>query len=127
MDIPIFDADKVPQPKDQIRIEQLRAAPYPDRFRVFIEITVTPFRDRPNLLLVLRTLDGRLIAELNVIETMHSEMEFTLHIRGLADPVGEYILSADLFYESKNPPQDRQEVHLSIPPDDTPDDAESEA
>ncbi len=117
MDIPIFDADKVPQPKDKIRIEHLRAMPYPDRFRIFIEVNVTPFRDRPNLLLVLRTMDGRVITELNIIETMHSEMEFTMHIRGVADPAGEYVLSADMFYETRNPPQDRKEVHLLIPPD----------
>lgn len=117
MDIPIFDADKVPQPKEKIRIEQLRAAPYPDRFRVFIEIHVTPFRDRPNLLLALRNLEGRLIAELNVIETMHSEMEFTMHVRGVADPAGEYLLEADLFYENRNPPQDHREVSVVIPPD----------
>jgi hypothetical protein len=119
MDIPIFDADKVPQPKDQIRIEHLRALPYPDRFRVFIEIHVTPFRERPNLLLVLRNLEGKLIAELNVIETMHSEMEFTMHVRGVADPAGEYILAADLFYENRNPPQDHREVTVMIPPDET--------
>jgi hypothetical protein len=117
MDIPIFDADKVPQPKEKIRIEELRAAPYPDRFRVFIEIHVTPFRDRPNLLLALRNLDGKLIAELNVIETMHSEMEFTMHVRGVVDPAGEYVLAADLFYENRNPPQDHREVTVVIPAD----------
>jgi hypothetical protein len=117
MEIPLFDADKVPQPKDKIRIEDLKATPYPDRYRVFIEVKVTPFRDRPNLLLVMRDTEGRVIGELSVIETMHSEMEFTLHIRNVADPAGEYTLTADLFYEKRNPPQDQRQVNFEIPPE----------
>jgi hypothetical protein len=115
MEIPLFDADKVPQPKDRIRIEDLKATPYPDRFRVFIEVRVTPFRDRPNLLLVLRNDEGRVMGELSVIETMHSEMEFTMHIRNVADPAGEYVVTVDMFYETRNPPQDRREYRFEIP------------
>lgn len=115
MEIPLFDADKVPQPKEKIRIEDLKATPYPDRYRVFIEIKVTPFRERPNLLIAMRNAEGRVIGELSVIETMHSEMEFTLHIRNVADPAGEYTLTADLFYERRNPPQDQQQVNFEIP------------
>lgn len=115
MDIPIIDGDKVPQPKDKIRIESLRAAAYPDRFRVFIEVKVTPFRDRPNLILALRTKEGRLVNDLSIIETMHSEMEFTMHIRNVADPAGDYVLTAEMFFETKNPPQDRQTFEFSIP------------
>ncbi|HEX2619125.1 MAG TPA: hypothetical protein VHL11_03230 [Phototrophicaceae bacterium] len=116
MEISLFDnSDKVPQSKDKIRIESLKVTPYPDRFRVFIEIGVTPFRDRPNLILAMRNTEGKLIADLSIIETMHSEMEFTMHVRGVPDPAGDYTLTADLFYESKNPPQDRHEVDFVIP------------
>jgi hypothetical protein len=116
MEIPLFDADKVPQPKDKIRIVDLRAIPYPDRYRVFIEVKVTPFRDRPNLLLVMRDLNGKMIGELSIIETMHSEMEFTMHVRNVADPAGEYTLTADLFFETRNPPQDQRRIQFEIPP-----------
>lgn len=116
MEIPLFDTgDQVPQPKDQIRILDLQATPYPDRFRVFVEIRVTPFRDRPNLILALRDTSERIIAELSIIETMHANMEFTMHIRNLADPAGQYTLTADLFYESKNPPQDQRIITFDIP------------
>lgn len=116
MEIPLFDTgDQIPQPKDKIRIEDLKVTPYPDRFRVFIEVKVTPFRERPNLILAMRDLDGKLIGELSIIETMHANMEFTMHIRGMADPAGQYTLTADLFYENKNPPQDRRVVEFEIP------------
>lgn len=118
-DINIFhDPNKVPKPRNQIRIEELRAAPYPDRFRVYVEVKVTPFVERPNLLLVLRDGQGKVINELNVIATMHSAMEFTIHIRHVDDPAGEYVLQGELFYETRNPPQDRAQYLFSIPPAD---------
>ena len=117
MDIQFFnDNDQVPKPKNEIRIESLIATPYPDRYRVFVEIKVTPFQERPNLILVARNAEGRIVGELNIIETMHANMEFTLHIRNVSDPVGEYTLSAELFYENKNPPQDQAEFVFVILP-----------
>ena len=109
------DPNLVPQPKEKIKIEELNVAPYPDRFRVFIEIKVTPFQERPNLILVARTNDDRIVGELSIIETMHANMEFTMHIRGVDDPAGDYTLTAILFYESKNPPQDEQTAEFIVP------------
>lgn len=115
MEIPIFPSDRPLQPKDQIRIEELVVTPYRDRFRIHLHIQVTPFQERPNLLLTARAGDGRIVSELNIIETMHYDMEFTMHLRGLTEPAGNYVLSADLFYETRNPPQDRREVPFVIP------------
>jgi hypothetical protein len=116
MDVPLFPTDgRTPQPRDQVKIEEVIAQAYPDRYRVYIEVKVTPFRERPNLLLVLRNRDGRIISELNVIETMHADMEFTMHIRNVDDPTGDYELTVDLFYETRNPSQDSHTVQLTIP------------
>ena len=116
MDINIFDdPNKVPQPKDNIRIEDLAATPHNDRHRIHVEVNVTPFRERPNLLLVLRDANSKVISELNIIETMHADMEFTIHVRGVDDPAGEYMLTAELFYETRNPAQDQRSVPVSIP------------
>ncbi len=117
--IDIFnDPNKVPRPKNEVHIERLEAVPYPDRFRVHVEIEVTAFQERPNLLLVLRAADGSVMNELNIIETMHSEMEFTLHIRNVEDPAGDYSLDCELFYESRNPPQDHKTIQFNIPESD---------
>jgi hypothetical protein len=115
MDIHFFDNDQVPQPKDSIRIEDLVITPYPDRRRVHIQINVTPFQERPNLLLVARDDDDAIVSELSIIETMHASMEFTLHIRNVDDPAGVYSLTADLFYENRNPPQDQRVLGFVIP------------
>lgn len=115
-DINIFDdPNKVPQPKDDIRIESVEALPYPDRFRVFVKVVVTAFQERPNLILVMRDSTGNNVNELNVIATMHSEMEFTMHMRGMDDPAGDYSLEVELFYETRNPPQDAMVVDFTIP------------
>ncbi|NWF68655.1 MAG: hypothetical protein HXY40_06190 [Chloroflexi bacterium] len=116
MNIHFFDdPNYIPQPKDKVRIEALDIIPYPDRFRVHVHIKVTPFLERPNLILVAHNAQDRVVSELNIIETMHTDMEFTLHIRGVQEPAGAYTLTAMLFYESKNPPQDQRIEAFLIP------------
>lgn len=116
MEINIFnDPHQIPQPRDKIRIENLQAAPYPDRHRVHVDITVTMFLERPNLLIALRNSQGKLVNDLHVIGTMHAHMEFTIHLRNVTDPAGDYTLDVELFYESRNPPQDKRSIAFSIP------------
>ncbi len=115
MEIQFFDnGDHVPQSKDKIKIESVKITPYPDRFRLFAEISITPFQVRPNLLLVVRNQESKVVSELNIIETMHANMEFTLHLRNLDEPTGDYELEVELFFESRNPPQDTQTVSFTI-------------
>lgn len=116
MDINIFDdPNKVPQPKDKIVIEDVVVTPYPDRFRIYIEVKVTQFQERPNLLIVAKRHDGIVVGELNIIATMHAAMEFTMHVRNVDDPAGDYELLVELFYETRNPPQDTRTESFSIP------------
>ncbi|MCK6578068.1 MAG: hypothetical protein L6Q98_08195 [Anaerolineae bacterium] len=115
MDIHLFDS--APVPKEQVRIEELEVAVYPDHFRIFIHIRVSLFQERPNLLLVARALDGRIAAELSIIETMHHDMEFTMHLRGRDDTAGQYTLVAELFYDTRNPPQDIRKQPFTVPPE----------
>ena len=116
MEINLFnDANSVPQPKHKVRIEAFDAAPYRDRFRVKVNLKLTPFQERPNLLIVARRADGLAVSDLDVIATMHFDNEFTLHIRGVDDPAGDYSLTAELYYETRDPPQDKAAINFSIP------------
>ncbi|MCS7072428.1 MAG: hypothetical protein NZM00_13055 [Anaerolinea sp.] len=118
MDLQFYEGDGseyVPRPPEEVRILEVEHAVYPDRFRVYVHVRVTPFQVRPNLLIAVRADDGRVISELSVIETMHNDMEFTVHLRGLNDPAGAYTLLVDLFYETRNPPLDRREVPFVVP------------
>jgi hypothetical protein len=120
MSMSFFDHGQVSKPREEVKIEQLEIFPYPDRFRVFIHIRVTPFLERPNLILTARDEDDRVVSELSIIETMHFDMEFTMHIRNVTDPQGLYTLTATLYFQSKSPPQDEIVEAFEIP-------AESEA
>ncbi len=115
MDIPIIPSASAPKPRQDVRIESVEILPFPDRFRVWAHIIITPFLERPNLLLIVHDKNDQIVSELNIIETMHHDMEFTLHIRGLTDPAGVYTLTTDLFYETRNPPHDRQIESFLIP------------
>ncbi|MCL4248810.1 MAG: hypothetical protein KJ065_11755 [Anaerolineae bacterium] len=115
MDIPIFPSTEAPKPREEVRIEALDIALYRDRMRVLVHIHVTPFMERPNLLIMVRDANDRLVGELNVIETMHNDMEFTLHLRGVTDPTGWYTAEVDLFYETRHPPLDTRVEAFEIP------------
>ncbi len=118
MEINLFnDASLVPQPKHKVRIEDFCVAPYPDRFRIKINLKLTPFQERPNLVISVCRSDGLLVSDLDVIATMHFDNEFTMHIRGVDDPAGAYTLRAELYYETRNPPQDSCQVDFTIPPE----------
>ena len=117
MEINLFnDANLAPQPKHKVKIESLRVDPYADRFRVKVNLKLTPFQERPNLVISARRSDGLQVSDLDIIATMHFDNEFTMHIRGLDEPSGEYTLTAELYYESRDPPQDRRQINFRIAP-----------
>jgi len=113
-----FELDPNRVPSDQVKIETVEITPYPDRRRIFLHVKVTPFEQRPNLLLTARDEADHIVSEMSVIETMHHDMEFTMHLRGVDDPAGLYTLTATLYYESKNPPQDEIVEAFEVPPED---------
>ncbi|MDW8299653.1 MAG: hypothetical protein RML95_09980, partial [Anaerolineae bacterium] len=111
MNIQFVEPNQVPQPRDKVRIERFEVKPYPDGWRIKLNVDVTPFQERPSLeLRVLRLPEERVIAELTIIETMHRQMEFTVHVRGVSSPNGDYIAQADLYYDERTAPQDQREV-----------------
>lgn len=115
MNLPLYPDGFSPRPPDEVEIETIEIVVYPDRRRVFLHLVVTPFTERPNMLIVVRDTTGRIAAELSVIETMHHDMEFTLHLRIPGDTAGDYTLSVELFYETRNPPQARTEATFTVP------------
>lgn len=112
--IDFFNSPDVPQPREKIKIESLEVRPYPDGWRIKLIIRVTPFQERPSLEIAVETVQGRRAAELSVIETMHRHMEFTIHIRGVASPAGQYLVKADLYYDDRAKAQDHHEIPFTI-------------
>lgn len=112
MNIELYDS--APQPRANVKIERLDVTPHPDGWRVKLNIEVTPFQERPSLEIRVSTAAGRLVSELTVIETMHARMEFTVHLRGLQSPIGEYVAQVDLYYDDRGSPLHRAEKPFTI-------------
>lgn len=109
-----FDPGEAPQPRERVRITELAAAPYPDGSRVRITVELTPFLEKPNLEIYARKVDGPIVAEMSVIETMIPHLEFTLHIRGVEELTGQYVLTAELYYDDRTQPQHTRQTTFEI-------------
>jgi hypothetical protein len=119
MTINFFAPGEIPQPPEKVKIEAFTVEVYPDRWRLKVNINLTPFRVRPNVAIVLlRNAEPvQVVADMTIIETMHNQMEFTMHIRGVDDPVGSYTLKARLYYEQGvHEPADEAQLPVEIPP-----------
>jgi hypothetical protein len=81
---------------EETRITSLTAQPYPDGYRLRVNIEMTPFQKRPHLEVVLNDANGDEVASSSIVEPISWKIEFTMHIRGeLNNP---YTLEARLFY-----------------------------
>jgi hypothetical protein len=81
---------------EETRITSLTVEPYPDGYRLRVNIEMTPFQKRPHLEVVLNDADGDEVASSSIVEPLGWKIEFTMHIRGeLNNP---YTLEAKLFY-----------------------------
>jgi hypothetical protein len=81
---------------EETRITSLTAVPYPDGYRLRVNIEMTPFQKRPHLEVILNDANTEEVASTSIVEPLGWKIEFTMHIRGeLNNP---YTLEARLFY-----------------------------
>ena len=110
-----FPDDLAPRlPPEETHIINLHAEPYPDRGRVRVDMDITPFQTRPHVDVTLFDSDGEEVAATSFIEPLTWKLEFTLHIRGKADPAGAYRLEARLYYPD-GPAAEPVSIQFEIP------------
>jgi hypothetical protein len=98
---------------EETRITSLTAEPYPDGYRLRVNIEMTPFQQRPHLEVALHDSDHEEIASSTIIEPLGWKIEFTMHIRGeLNNP---YTLEARLFYPD-GPTAEAQKLTFDVKP-----------
>lgn len=100
---------------EETHITSLRAEPYPDRGRVRVNLEVTPFQKRPHIDVLLTDSEGEEVAVIYLVEPMSWKLEFTLHIRGKADPAGQYQLEARLYYPEGGPTAEPIKIEFEVP------------
>ena len=107
---------------EETRITSLTAQPYPDGYRVHVNIEMTPFQKRPHIEVVLNDSVGDEVASTSIVEPMGWKLEFTMHIRGeLKNP---YTLEATLFYPD-GPTTEPQTFRFDVEPPPPPDKSDS--
>ncbi len=98
---------------EETRITSLTAQPYPDGYRLRVNIEMTPFQKRPQLEVELKDADGDEVASSSIVEPISWKIEFTMHIRGeLNNP---YTLEAKLFYPD-GPATEPQTFQFDVKP-----------
>ncbi len=103
---------------EETHISSLTAQPYPDGYRLRVNMEITPYQKRPYIEVILNDSNGSEVASTSIVEPMSWKLEFTMHIRGeLNNP---YTLNARLYYPdgpSKEPLTYSFDV---LPPQDAP-------
>jgi hypothetical protein len=109
------DPARLPVPPSGVKILRLEATPFTDLRRVRVELELIPFKEPPNVLINLADEQGKGVAELLVLSSIHASMEFTLHVSGGETLPARTWLSCEVFYETRQPPVDRKVIPVDIP------------
>lgn len=117
--IPDEPASDAREPAD-VRFDEVHVEPWPDGRRVRVHMTLTPFKERPNLEAVITNRDGDEVATIMIVENLDTRLVFTMHIRQ-PEPKGPYTLAARVLYEQAGM-VDEKTVPFSLPepPGETP-------
>ncbi|MEW6085024.1 MAG: hypothetical protein AB1607_10555 [Chloroflexota bacterium] len=99
---------------EETRIMSLTAEPYPDGYRLRVNIQITPFQKRPHIEVVLKDSGGDEVASSSIVEPLGWKLEFTMHIRDeeLKNP---YTLEAKLYYPD-GPSQEAEIFSFDVTP-----------
>lgn len=108
-----FEQYDAPLPQEEVRIDHIRAEPYPDGRRVRVTVAVTPFADKPNLSLTIRDAKGDTVAEAEVLEVITLVTELTMHLSN-AKAEEDYTLHAELYFETSDPQDERQSNFTAV-------------
>ena len=108
-----FEQGDSPLPREEVRIEHIRAEPYPDGRRVRVTVALTPFSEKPNLSLTISDAKGDTVAEAELLEIITPATELTMHLSH-ARAEEDYTLHAELYYDNSDPQDERRSTFTSI-------------
>ena len=96
-------------PPEEVRIRRLQAKPLDGR-RVRMEIDLTPFQMRPDVIVRVTDAQGREVGHMDIVHVMNFHIALTLHLRE-PEPHGEYTLTAAVCY----PPPEYRHLRQDAP------------
>lgn len=100
MHVQFFDdpADR-PRNREDVRFNQLGLYMHPDGRRLAVGFDITPFVERPSILVNITNAAGEEAASLTIIETLQPSFSVTLHLRD-QQPTDIYEVEVVLYYRS---------------------------
>ena len=110
MNIPFSDAHEALLPPADVRFRDAAIEILPDRRRVRLKFTITPFQTAPNLEIVVFNPEGEEVASTAIIGAMGPQMSIVLHLRGVI-VAGLYRIEMRMGYEDA-PDVDRKQVEF---------------
>jgi len=95
------DLDGGAKSREEVRLNELGLYVYEDGRRLAIGFNLTPFLERPSILVRVTNANGDEAASLNVIEAMEPNFNVTVHLRD-GDNVDPYQVEAFVYYGSSS-------------------------
>ncbi len=78
--LPLVDPTDLPRSPQETRFRQVRADPYPDGTRLRLQVSLTPFQQRPDIDIALFDGEGVEIASTTVVEALGPFLSLTMHL-----------------------------------------------
>ncbi len=100
-------------PTEEIKIQTVKAEPYPDGRRVKVKFILSSFTQGPSALVSL-IFNRVQLTSVNIVNIFVPENEITLHIPGDGVKTGTYQVKLDLFFigETENEGKEDSNIHL---------------
>jgi len=109
------DPKEVRLPPEEVRLRNVQVIAHPQGDRLRVRVELSPFLERPNIRVSITDQAGKAIAQTDILETMQSNLEFTMHLRG-AEMRREYTVEAQVYYQKIPVPSEiPMDIHLPDP------------
>lgn len=111
-----FDLDSALEnraPRHEVRIEELTIQPQADARRMRVSLKLTPFRERPNIELLITDSIEIQVASVSIIEALDHRMSVMVHLRAHPAP-GTLTLHASVLYPESSP-VDQKTISFTLP------------
>ncbi|HHY89521.1 MAG TPA: hypothetical protein GYA06_11445 [Chloroflexi bacterium] len=92
---------------EQVRFLDLQVEPWPDGRRIKVLMSITPFLQPPNLMMVMTDAEGTEVSRTSIVENIDYQLVFTMHIRS-QKVAGQYKLTASINYDDLGVVDERQ-------------------
>ena len=113
MNVAQSNASDKPDPSYQVRVRSVDILPYPDRRRLRMQLVLTPFKEPPDIEILILDPAGEEVASSSIIQPTQNVLEPTLHLRRPSIG-GQYTLSV-LIRDRESEAEFREEKTFPIP------------